>query len=114
MHVIAQRCANLQTGQPLISIPCGHIDQIKDAPPTVDGCEDCLAIGGIWVHLRRCMTCGHIGCCDSSPNRHASAHAVAQLHAIVQSFEPGEDWLWCYVDQIAFELPLLTPSPSHS
>lgn len=93
---------------------CEHMDEITDAAPSADGCEDCLATGDRWVHLRRCTSCGHVGCCDSSPNRHATGHAAASEHHVVQSFEPGEDWLWCYADEIAFELPLLTPSPSHS
>jgi hypothetical protein len=84
---------------------CTHLDQILvEIPDSVPGCEDCLAIGGRWVHLRLCMTCGHVGCCDSSPNRHASKHAAADQHPIVRSVEPGERWYWCYVDEIAFEL----------
>lgn len=93
---------------------CEHMDEITDAAPTADGCEDCLATGDRWVHLRRCTSCGHVGCCDSSPNRHATAHVAASEHHVVQSFEPGEDWLWCYADEVAFELPSMTPSPSHS
>jgi hypothetical protein len=84
---------------------CTHLDQILvEVPDSVPGCEDCLAIGGRWVHLRLCMTCGHVGCCDSSPNRHASKHAAADQHPIVRSLEPGERWYWCYVDEIAFEM----------
>jgi len=84
---------------------CTHLDQILvEVPDSVPGCEDCLAIGGRWVHLRLCMTCGHVGCCDSSPNRHASKHAAADQHPIVRSMEPGERWYWCYVDEIAFEM----------
>ena len=84
---------------------CTHLDQILvEVPDSVPGCEDCLAIGGRWVHLRLCMTCGHVGCCDSSPNRHASKHAAADQHPVVRSVEPGERWYWCYVDEIAFEL----------
>ncbi len=84
---------------------CTHLDQILvEVPDSVPGCEDCLAIGGRWVHLRLCMTCGHVGCCDSSPNRHASKHAAADQHPIVRSVEPGERWYWCYVDEIAFEM----------
>jgi hypothetical protein len=90
------------------------MDEITDAAPSADGCEDCLATGDWWVHLRRCTSCGHVGCCDSSPNRHATAHVAASEHHVIQSFEPGEDWLWCYADELAFELPSLTPSPSHS
>jgi Zn-finger in ubiquitin-hydrolases and other protein len=63
-------------------------------------CSDCVAIGGRWVHLRRCLTCNHIGCCDSSPNKHASAHAHGSDHPVVTSAEPGEDWRWCYVDRV--------------
>ena len=84
---------------------CTHLEQILvEVPDSVPGCEDCLAIGGRWVHLRLCMTCGHVGCCDSSPNRHASKHAAADQHPIVRSMEPGERWYWCYVDEIAFEM----------
>ena len=70
--------------------------------PSGTGCVECDAAGGWWVHLRRCAQCGHIGCCDSSPNRHASAHAAASDHPIIRSAEPGEDWSWCYVDEVAF------------
>lgn len=95
---------------------CTHLDAIGDpagaAAPSGDGCEDCLRIGGRWVHLRRCVTCGHVGCCDSSPNRHATAHHHSTGHAIIQSFEPGENWCWCYVDEIMFEIGSDT-SPSH-
>jgi hypothetical protein len=83
---------------------CAHLDQVKDVTPTGDGCVDCLATGGRWVHLRLCMTCGHVGCCDSSPNRHASAHFAHAGHPIIQSYEPGEDWWWCFADQVAFEV----------
>jgi uncharacterized UBP type Zn finger protein len=79
---------------------CTHTDQIHQVDAnTPDGCEECLRDGSRWVHLRLCLTCGHVGCCDSSPNRHASAHAAQTGHPIVQSFEPGEDWRWCYVDE---------------
>jgi hypothetical protein len=87
-----------------MSETCSHLDQIEDVTPNSQGCEDCLRMGGRWVHLRMCETCGHVGCCDSSPNRHASAHFHASGHPIVQSYEPGEDWLWCYADELAFEL----------
>jgi uncharacterized UBP type Zn finger protein len=84
--------------------PCAHLDQIEvvELPQSIAGCEDCLAIGDRWVHLRMCMTCGKIGCCDSSPNRHASRHAGEVGHPIVRSAEPGEDWSWCFVDDVAF------------
>jgi hypothetical protein len=96
-----------------MSVACAHLDQIQDVPPSGDGCVECLETGGVWLHLRRCTSCGHIGCCDSSPNRHASKHAPATGHPIVQSYEPGEDWYWCYVDELGFELPGDGPSPSH-
>ncbi len=84
---------------------CTHLDQIlvTDLPASIPGCEDCLEVGGRWVHLRMCTTCGRIGCCDSSPNRHASRHASQHEHPIVRSAEPGESWLWCYVDEVALE-----------
>ena len=83
---------------------CSHLDQISvtDLPPSIAGCEDCLAIGGSWVHLRMCMSCGKIGCCDSSPNRHASGHSREVGHPIARSAQPGEDWSWCYVDEVMF------------
>jgi hypothetical protein len=84
---------------------CTHLDQITvERPAHVPGCEDCLAIGGSWVHLRVCRTCGHVGCCDSSPNRHATHHAQASTHPIVSSVEPGENWSYCYADDVLFVL----------
>jgi Zn-finger in ubiquitin-hydrolases and other protein len=91
---------------------CMHLDTIRDVAPLTPGCEDCLAIGDSWVHLRLCMACGHVGCCDSSKNKHASKHAAAVSHPIVQSFEPGEDWWWCYVDELAFTVES-APSFAH-
>ena len=79
---------------------CSHVGLIRPVKPSAAGCEDCLKIGAWWVHLRLCMTCGHVGCCDSSPNRHASKHAHASGHPIIRSFEPGEDWMWCYIDEV--------------
>jgi uncharacterized UBP type Zn finger protein len=83
---------------------CTHLDQIKDVPPSGDGCVECLQTGDWWVHLRMCTTCGHVGCCDDSPNRHATKHYRATQHPIIRSFEPGEDWYWCYPDELFFEL----------
>lgn len=83
--------------------PCTHLDQIKDVTPSADGCGDCLRIGDTWVHLRLCTACGHVGCCDSSKNRHATQHFHETTHPIVKSLEPGEHWYWCYVDEIAME-----------
>jgi uncharacterized UBP type Zn finger protein len=84
--------------------PCAHLDQIAvvDLPEEIAGCADCLAIGGRWLHLRMCMTCGKIGCCDSSPNRHARAHAGEADHPVVRSAESGEDWSYCFVEDVAF------------
>ena len=102
-------------------VTCAHLDQVVvGRPEQVSGCEDCLSIGGWWVHLRVCRSCGHVGCCDSSPHRHAtahwkshadhpivrhaSAHARDSGHSIVTSVEPGEDWSYCYLDDVAFVL----------
>jgi hypothetical protein len=89
-----------------VDTTCSHLDQVDSSvQPSADGCEDCLRDGGRWVHLRMCRACGHVGCCDSSPSRHASAHSRAAGHALVSSFEPGEDWWWCYVDEVDFVVP---------
>ncbi|MDR6520609.1 putative UBP type Zn finger protein [Variovorax paradoxus] len=79
---------------------CTHLDQIHSVTPSSQGCEDCLRIGGRWVHLRMCLTCGHVGCCDSSEHKHATKHFHMTGHPLVQSIEPGEDWRWCYVDKV--------------
>jgi uncharacterized UBP type Zn finger protein len=80
-------------------VSCTHLDQVNSVDPQpVDGCAECLATGGRWVHLRECLTCGHVGCCDSSPSRHATAHYRQTGHPIVTSYEPDEDWVWCYPD----------------
>lgn len=82
---------------------CIHLDELANADPaarTPDGCEECLASGSGWVHLRRCLSCGHVGCCDSSPNKHASAHFRAAQHPVITSFEPGETWRWCFADEV--------------
>jgi len=84
---------------------CGHLDQVAEVEPsTSEGCEECLRDGTRWVHLRECLVCGHVGCCDSSPGRHASAHWHGTGHPLIRSFEVGEDWGWCYVDEV-----VLTP-----
>jgi hypothetical protein len=89
-----------------MSTVCSHLDSIvvTELPEQIAGCEDCLKMGGSWVHLRMCQSCGHIGCCDSSPNRHASAHSRDTDHPIIRSAESGEDWSWCYIDNVAFVL----------
>ena len=93
---------------------CLHLDLIAPVLPSSAGCEDCLRLGRQdWVHLRVCQTCGHVGCCDSSPGRHATAHFHLVEHPIIRSYEPGEDWYYCYLDGIAFELPEAPPEPSH-
>lgn len=87
--------------------PCSHLDTINitELPASVDGCAECLATGGRWVHLRICLQCGHVGCCDSSPGRHASAHARDEGHPIIRSLERGEEWSWCFVDEVAMVIP---------
>ena len=82
---------------------CGHLDQIREVTASSDGCEDCIRMGGKWVHLRLCMTCGHVGCCDSSPHKHATAHFRNTGHPIIKSFEPGENWGWCYPDEVELD-----------
>lgn len=92
---------------------CEHLDTVEDVDPSAEGCEDCLASGGRWVHLRMCQQCGHVGCCDSSPNRHATAHWREAGHPIVRSYEPGENWWWCYPDELMFEVHGAPDAPSH-
>jgi uncharacterized UBP type Zn finger protein len=86
---------------------CTHLDQVEvlELPERVEGCEDCLKTGDPWLHLRICLSCGHVGCCDDSPNRHATAHAGESGHALIRSLEPGEDWSWCFLDEIAMRIP---------
>jgi len=86
-----------------MSVPCSHLDQINDVSPNTAGCEECLKLGDEWVHLRMCLICGHVGCCDSSKNTHATKHFHATQHPLMQSVEPGEDWIWCYVDGVTLE-----------
>ena len=86
-------------------VACTHLSAIQSVRPSAPGCEDCLRIGGWWVHLRMCLSCGHVGCCDASPNRHATKHFRATGHRLIRSLEPGEDWIWCYVDEVFMPLP---------
>ena len=83
---------------------CSHLGsiQVADLPEPLLGCQDCLKTGGGWLHLRMCTSCGKIGCCDNSPNRHATAHFHESGHPLIRSAEPEEDWIWCYVDEAAF------------
>ena len=93
---------------------CDHLESIDlDVTPSATGCEDCLRTGDHWVHLRVCQQCGHVGCCDSSPNRHATAHHRETEHPIIRSYEPGEEWFWCYSDEVGFELEDVPSAPSH-
>lgn len=79
---------------------CTHRDQINDVLPSGQGCQECLRLGDTWVNLRICMICGQVGCCDDSKNKHATKHFHATGHPIIKSFQPGEDWMWCYVDEM--------------
>jgi uncharacterized UBP type Zn finger protein len=90
---------------------CTHLVLIKDVVPSSDGCIDCLRAGRWdWVHLRLCQTCGHVGCCDQSPGRHATKHYHATGHPIIRSYQPGESWYYCYIDDIMFELEVAPPA----
>jgi uncharacterized UBP type Zn finger protein len=89
---------------------CTHLDQIRVLSVNQPGCQECLASGGTWMHLRLCVECGQVGCCDNSPNQHATRHFQATGHPIMRSYEPGEDWWWCYVDELAFELKDVEPA----
>lgn len=92
---------------------CEHLSQIKQVEPnTPNGCEECLKTGDSWVHLRLCEICGHVGCCDNSKNKHATKHFHSTAHPIIKSFEPGEDWGWCYVDEQFLEPFPDTNSPT--
>ena len=84
---------------------CQHLAEIREVTASAAGCEDCLKTGDRWVHLRVCLVCGHVGCCDQSKNKHATKHFRATGHPLIQSFEPGEEWLWCYVDRAFWEKP---------
>lgn len=85
---------------------CAHLDHVKitELPESVEGCQQCLAVGDPWLHLRICLECGQVGCCDDSPNRHASAHARSSGHPIIRSLEPGEVWSWCFVDEVLMRI----------
>lgn len=88
-----------QPGQ-IESDECSHLDLIQEVAPSAQGCEDCLKTGDGWVHLRICLTCGHVGCCDQSKNKHATQHFHTSGHPLIQSYEPGEDWVWCFLDEV--------------
>lgn len=83
---------------------CSHLFEIGNVTPTTpNGCEECLKTGDRWLHLRLCVTCGHVGCCDDSKNKHASKHFHSTSHPLIKSFEPGEEWGWCYIDELFLE-----------
>jgi len=82
---------------------CTHMGEMQAVQPSANGCEDCLKTGDSWLHLRLCLECGHVGCCDSSKNKHATKHFHASKHPIMYSFEPGEEWGWCFVDQLELD-----------
>jgi len=88
---------------------CSHESSIHDVVPSAKGCEECLRTGSIWVHLRLCRSCGHVGCCDDSPHRHARAHFHQSGHPIIEGYDPPEGWGWCYVDDVQVALPDQTP-----
>jgi uncharacterized UBP type Zn finger protein len=97
---------------------CTHLGTIVKVTPSAKGCEECLKIGAQWVHLRLCRTCGHVGCCDSSPNRHATKHFRHTGHPIIEGYDPPEGWGYCYIDDVAFDLtgnttPQLGPIPRY-
>ncbi len=92
---------------------CKHLDTVVAVTPSDGGCHECLQIGGWWVHLRICQACGHVGCCDNSPNRHATRHYGETRHPLIRSFEPGEDWWWCYPEELFFSVAGAPPAPSH-
>ena len=93
-----------------MSRSCTHRDTIQTVQPSARGCEECLKTGSWWVHLRICRGCGHVGCCDNSPNRHATAHFHATGHPIIRSYEPDEAWWFCYVDELSFEIEGAEPA----
>ena len=105
MQDLSDECKNRGEARimALMTDECSHLDQIREVTPSADGCEDCLKIGDTWMHLRLCMTCGHVGCCDSSKNKHATKHFHSTNHPIIKSFQPGEEWGWCYVDELMFD-----------
>ncbi len=83
-----------------MAITCTHLDQIREVTPSAKGCEECVKLGERWVELRLCLTCGHVGCCDSSKHKHATSHFHQSHHPIIKSFESGADWKWCYADAV--------------
>jgi hypothetical protein len=102
----------------MMSEECTHENEIRDVTPSARGCEECLKTGARWVHLRLCRTCGHVGCCDDSPNRHATKHFRATGHPIIEAYDPPDGWGWCYLDEAFLDLsdratPQLGPIPRY-
>jgi thioredoxin reductase (NADPH) len=96
---------------------CNHLSSLETTrahplTPSSPGCKECLEVGDDWVHLRLCMACGHVGCCDDSPNKHATRHFHETKHPVIKSFEPGEDWAWCFVDDEMAEAIFTFPAES--
>ena len=107
-----------QAGSRLMAKTCTHLASMRKVTPSARGCEECLKIGSRWVHLRLCRTCGHVGCCDQSPHRHATKHFHATGHPIIEGYDPPEGWGWCYVDEVFLDLgddttPQLGPIPRY-
>ena len=100
MPSLLDRIRSVRGNNTLPEQGCQHQDQIQEVTPSAEGCEDCLKTGDPWVHLRMCLTCGYVGCCDNSPNRHATKHYRATEHPLITSFELGEEWIWCYEDKV--------------
>jgi hypothetical protein len=101
-----------------MAVECSHLEEIRDVTPSARGCEECLRSKSPWVHLRLCRTCGHVGCCDDSPNRHATKHFHTTGHPIIEGYDPPEGWGWCFVDEVAFDLsdratPQVGPIPRY-
>lgn len=94
-------------------VTCTHGGDVREVRASADGCEDCLKTGDNWFHLRLCMECGHVGCCDSSKNKHATKHFHATRHPIMTSFEPEEDWGWCFIDEVVLEENWPVQGPRH-
>jgi predicted tellurium resistance membrane protein TerC len=102
--VLASKLVPQRVEEPALpGTACTHADQIRDVAPLTNGCEACLKLGDSWVHLRMCLSCGHVGCCDDSKNKHATRHFRSTGHPVMRSIEPGESWRWCFVDQVMLE-----------
>jgi len=103
MRVIDRVAKQIEKGR-IEPEDCSHIDKIQDVVQSSNGCEECLKMGDHWIHLRICLTCGHVGCCDQSKNKHASRHSNEKGHPMIASFEPKEEWIWCFVDEVGFQI----------